>query len=171
MSTKFNCSLKLRQKNLFCSFTWQLHLTSHPVLLKVPDLKHLFLQSILYQKKKLQAWVPCVLIQQTHSHHCTSQGFKQKRLLWMHCFSLLPTFPCAVAKPNSGVKDACFFYFIFSPLPPFLLLLQYIIPLGVCAVSLSYRIRDPPAQRVKSLPCPTHTNKTINNSPSSGSII
>jgi len=59
------------------------------------------------------------------------------------------------------------------------------IPLGVCTVSLSYRQqreRETKQQKqqqqqqqhhrqLKALPCPTHTNKTINNSPSSGSII
>lgn len=75
--------------------------------------------------------------------------------------------------PNSSGGDAGFFLFYFqAPCLRFSLsLLQYIIPLGVCAVSLSYRMRDPTAHRVKSLPCPTHTNKTINNSASSGSII
>lgn len=75
--------------------------------------------------------------------------------------------------PNTSGGDACFFLFYFqAPCLSFSLsLLQYIIPSGVCAVSLSYRMRDPTAHRVKSLPCPTHTNKTINNSASSGSII
>lgn len=75
--------------------------------------------------------------------------------------------------PNGSGRDACFFLFYFqAPCLRFSLsLLQYIIPLGVCSVSLSYRMRDPTAHGVKSLPCPTHTNKTINNSASSGSII
>lgn len=87
-------------------------------------------------------------------------------------FSLLPWLSPALAQ-----KDACFFYFIFSLLPVFFFslflffLLQYIIPLGVSTVSLSYGIRDPAAQRVKSLACPARMNKAINNSASSGSII
>lgn len=95
----------------------------------------------------------------------------REKLVSMQSFSLLPSFPRALASSKSNAKDAWLFYFIFSPMPPFVSFLQDIIPSGVCAVSPSYGIRDHTAQRLKSLPCPTRTNKTINNSPSSGRII
>lgn len=84
----------------------------------------------------------------------------------------VPPAPLRLSPERSG-RDACFFLFYFqAPCLPFSLsLFQYIIPSGVCAVSLSYRMRDPTAHGVKSLPCPTHMNKAINNSASSGSII
>lgn len=89
------------------------------------------------------------------------------------CAAKFPLRCCCGSAPAVVEGMHASFYFIFRPLASVFLfsLLQYIIPLGVCAVSLSYRMRDPTAHGVKSLPCPTHTNKTINNSASSGSII
>lgn len=113
----------------------------------------------------------------THSLHITPLRCRKKHSEGFCCGGAF--LRCQVApaplrlSPGRRGRDACFFLFYFqAPCLPFSLsLLQYIIPSGVCAVSLSYRMRDPTAHGVKSLPCPTHTNKAINNSASSGSII